>query len=624
MRISYCIPILDRADDLLETLKPNLSENQAFVGNVEFVVAIFDEDDTLLNRLTVTFSEEIASRYLRVHKVAGLKNWHFGKAKNAFGSLIKSDFYSSLDADNFVTSAETLQTLQLIDQFDGYCIIHHFRGDWGDGTCGRITLPRHLYTGIGYDAVFMPRQYDDIDLILSSVCRNRDIVYVSYFKGGALAKGSATKRFLSAEGISVRNIVVSPPDHVAPLNPRGGGYVTQTPKFSLMLKFNQNTSFARNCSEAVTREDYLNAVTEIANRLVDLCSAETLSGLFFDLSDLPSGQERIAASCIPVLSIMRDEDAFLTEWYVHYRDIGASQFLIIDDGSQIAVKERIPFDDVQTVKPFVGTYRTCRTAWLRTLMKVYLSEGQWVITVDADEFLSLPSEFSGDIVNVINKAEEKDQDMVSALLVDMLPTPATIDLMRNGRLKSVIKSFPNNFWKPNGLLVPYALHPAIQWGFGLYWRLSARVDVRNYLFGTVNSLRKIPIFRYRADVRLNQGNHDLKYSGQSGFSPSELWRSGFMLALRHYKLARLFLPGGSETLERKSRKTGVYHPRTTRNMERMMDYDPVAAVASIDPALSIPFNADRVTQIIRPTWTERKVYKAWRKLRRLARKFRSD
>jgi len=283
--LSYCIPIMDRAKDLQATLPHNLDANRSLAGTIEFIVVIFDRDDALLTWLRKEFPAEIESGYLVVKKSTALTEWHFGRAKNAFADILKGQLYSSLDGDNFVSLDESRQILDLYERFGGRFLFHHFSGSWGDGTSGRITLGKELYRSVGYDESFMPRQFDELDLLISVLCTTANIPFITHFDGGFIAKSPMVRRFLKEEGIVVNNVVVHRMNDQAPLNPRNRGYLRKAPLLRLMEEFNRHTCFAKNSASADRKRNYRVQAQECSAQIAALLDDRTASAGKFSLFD---------------------------------------------------------------------------------------------------------------------------------------------------------------------------------------------------------------------------------------------------------------------------------------------------------------------------------------------------
>ena len=165
---------MNRLGDIKGTLAHNLAANKAYRDDVEFLVIEFGSSNEVSDWISSepSFQEALGDGYLRVVTDRDtLDIWHFGRAKNAFRSHLRGQIYSSLDADNFITAAETKWLLDVARKHPLGFVAHHFSGDFGDGTCGRVSMPAPLYRTVGYDPQMFPRQWDELGLMAETMKR---------------------------------------------------------------------------------------------------------------------------------------------------------------------------------------------------------------------------------------------------------------------------------------------------------------------------------------------------------------------------------------------------------------------------------------------------------------------
>src|SRR5690625_510237 len=67
----------------------------------------------------------------------------------------------------------------------------------------------------------------------------------------------------------------------------------------------------------------------------------------------------------------------------------------------------------------------------------------------------------------------------------------------------------------------YRTHPSVRWAFSNFWQKSFKYDLRYHVYGTVDCLRKFPIFIYEDNLKLNQGFHDLVKAGNGSMLESD-------------------------------------------------------------------------------------------------------
>ena len=129
-----------------------------------------------------------------------------------------------------------------------------------------------------------------------------------------------------------------------------------------------------------------------------------------------------------LFAIVRDEDYFLPFFFDHYRKLGIELFVIYDDRSGPATVDFLmaqpdsavlrsdhAYGDTVGVGPYGLPGRLSTT--LKETAPETLLPGRWVLTVDADEFLVLPSGCK-DLVEFIALLERIDQPYATAPMVD--------------------------------------------------------------------------------------------------------------------------------------------------------------------------------------------------------------
>ncbi len=588
--VSFCIPVQDRLAELKATLRKNLDANRPLQASVEFVIANLGPDALLEDHVRRAFAEDLACGYLRIESKPRLDPWHFGRAKNAFADSIAGELYSSLDADNFVSTEETRQILRLHAEHGPKLLIHHFSGNWGDGTCGRVTLPAALYRSIGYDERALPRQYDEMDLIVSALCADAGLTYVSHFPGGALEKSQATATFLGEEGISVNNLVVADLRSERPLNPKRNGYARDGGLLEAMQQFNCSSSLARNARASDRRERHLAQAARGAEAAVlAMDPAATLQCFFHPTSRTPP---RLDERKVPVFACVKDDTFVLEQWHRHYRRIGCGPFFIVDDGSAIPVEETLPYADVHVLRPKVGQYRTCKAPWLMAVMKAVLPEGRWAVTVDADEFADIPSALGGSMPEAVAAAEAAGWSWLPGMLVDMLPSASCQpDSLAS---QSFLDTFDHHLFDGTGDTAAYRASRSIDWAFGSHWPASYCIDARYHLAGTIDVLRKVPVVRFGHDVRLHHGFHDLGTS-TSPKTGHERWRGPLLLPMRHYKLVKLFDALERQRLAEHASLSFVHDHKTTANLRELVAGDRSAAWERLRSMHTVAYDPERFT-----------------------------
>lgn len=584
--ISYCIPVMHRSEEIRETLAANLSDNRSLQRHVEFVVIFFDDERATHDWVRTAFASDISCGYLRLIVSDELKAWHFGRAKNAFKGRLSGEVYSSLDADNFVSVDETRQLLDISNKHGHHFVFHHFSGTWGDGSSGRVSVPSKLYESVGYDANMLPRQYDENDLILSTLIRHPYTTLVRYGSSNHLFSTKLSSTFAREAGHLPRRCqIVDPVKRRAPLNPRGDSYILDNPEVRAMHDFNQHYSYWKNLQPGALRNRYLEHVYKCRHLLIDCLPREKLIPTIISSADSDS-LPKLRADEVCLFSCVKNDHVFLQRFYTHYTSIGISRFFIVDDASDIPVSKTLPYPNVHVFKPQAGTFVTAKALWLEALIKYFVKPDSWVLTVDADEFLDIVPDYRS-ITDLTTDMQTRGVKLVPALSLDMLPNKTSDAPVTATSMESFARDFSDHSAAPGPATTEYTKHASIKWGFGEYADLSWGFDARYHAYGTFDSLRKIPLFRYRPGLHLNQGFHDLHYTDKSLPVGNEIWAGQLILPLRHYKLAKLF----SEHLRADALKLGTsmahspYHPRTAQNIAKIFSGDDGSGIKSL---LSLP------------------------------------
>ena len=375
--VSYCIPVMNRLDDLRSTLATNLSENRDLETYVEFLVIAFGNADGVVDWIRHEFGADLASGYLRVECLDRLDRWHFGRAKNAFKTYMRGAIYSSLDGDNIVTRAETEQLLAIRSDHGRLFLMHHFTGNWGDGTSGRVSLPRELYSLVGYDRFLMPRQYDEMDLILGTLLRFPAVrMLCSDAASSILEISSRSRRYRRDAGIVNRLASVSEVRRVAPENPRGEGYLRSDPVLKAMLSFNAASSLLHNCPRSPGRPDW---ERELATGQADLLNAlepeEAVSMLFERPPDIDG--PGLAIGSATAILFFSEQGATLDRKIVRCFEFGVGHILLVDVSGVPAKIGNLPAN-TRVFCPAVGHVATARGLWVSALARAFVPYGGWI------------------------------------------------------------------------------------------------------------------------------------------------------------------------------------------------------------------------------------------------------
>lgn len=567
-QVSFCIPVMNRLDDIKVTLEKNLLDNIEDKEIVEFIVVSFDKDLSTSSWIRANFKEYIDIGYLKVFDSDILESWHFGKAKNVFKELLSGNIYSSLDADNFTGHRCGKFIFDIFKQNNYQCIIHHFRGNWGDGTCGRVTVPRKDYCDIGYDDKFLPRQWDELDLILSVMLKNKGYKFYHYKNCSILDKSVPMKRFLTNAGVNLQTLEISN-EFVPPLSSKiqyaigtnDDNYVSNNKTLSLSSKFNHLLSFVKNSTDHGLSSLYLRELKDVQNQLLTLVDLQWLESVVFDFSS--NKKPIINEDSLVLVSCVKNPND-LNLWFDHYRKLGVSSFFIIDDGSKLPIIGENYGSDVFVWNPKVGDFKSCKIFWIEILLRYYLLD-KWVLTLDSDEYLEADFDtknYSSFRDWLKSLRDTNAAEYLPAMLLDMVPNPSLLsEFISNESLS--FDDFNCFMYRKSNAPDLYKRHFVARWGYGLFVDLIYKIDIRFRVNQSFDCLRKFPCFIMKSTIHLNQGFHDLFINGVPR-TTLELSNKNILI-IRHFKLYVEYL----RWKESSSFAYDSYHPDTSLNLKKL-------------------------------------------------------
>jgi hypothetical protein len=135
-----------------------------------------------------------------------------------------------------------------------------------------------------------------------------------------------------------------------------------------------------------------------------------------------NGARNQSSRGIPVLCPVRDEITFLPGFLDHYRKMGVSRFLFIDNDSRDGTTEYLLSQQDCLVFHTADSYRAANYAvlWINQIIESLELDG-WLIQVDVDEHLVYPDIENVQIQRFCRSVEEAGFDCVNAAMIDMYP-----------------------------------------------------------------------------------------------------------------------------------------------------------------------------------------------------------
>ncbi|SCZ70037.1 Glycosyl transferase family 2 [Epibacterium ulvae] len=130
----------------------------------------------------------------------------------------------------------------------------------------------------------------------------------------------------------------------------------------------------------------------------------------------------INASSLLCFATMRNERQRLPYYLEHYRRLGITQFLIVDNDSDDGTREYLLDQPDVSLWTTDAPYRSSRFGvdWLTGLQHRY-GRGIWCLTADADEILIYPEWQGRDLHALTAWLDEQGQRAFGAMMLDMYP-----------------------------------------------------------------------------------------------------------------------------------------------------------------------------------------------------------
>lgn len=131
---------------------------------------------------------------------------------------------------------------------------------------------------------------------------------------------------------------------------------------------------------------------------------------------------QIGRDDILVFATMRNESIRLPYYLDHYRKMGVSHFLIVENNSDDTTQSYLAAQPDVSVWTTSASYKASRFGvdWLNWLQNKY-GRGHWCLTVDADEILVLPCDEDRNLRDLTNWLDQRGQPFFAATMLDMYP-----------------------------------------------------------------------------------------------------------------------------------------------------------------------------------------------------------
>ncbi|WP_085864301.1 glycosyltransferase family 2 protein [Pseudooctadecabacter jejudonensis] len=214
-------------------------------------------------------------------------------------------------------------------------------------------------------------------------------------------------------------------------------------------------------------------------------------------------QRDIPPSGVLVFATMRNEMLRLPFWLAHYRQLGVTHFLIVDNGSDDGGAAYLAEQPDVSLWTTDASYKASRFGvdWLTNLQRAY-GVGRWCLTVDADELLVYPDHQTRSLDALTAHLDAQGREALGALMLDMYPkgSVGAVSYARGEDPTHVLNWFDATGYRAK-------LHPV----FGNLW---IQGGVRDRLFfgskpDRAPTLNKTPLVKWRRGYAYVTSTHQI-------------------------------------------------------------------------------------------------------------------
>lgn len=141
-----------------------------------------------------------------------------------------------------------------------------------------------------------------------------------------------------------------------------------------------------------------------------------------DLSEVVDRTDLIRPGAILAFVTVRNEAERLPYFMAHYRALGVSHFLFVDNDSDDGCSEWLAAQPDVSLWRTDASYRAARFGmdWLQYLLMRH-GHGHWCVTVDADELLVYPSHDTRPLPALTAWLDDQNLPALGALMLDLYP-----------------------------------------------------------------------------------------------------------------------------------------------------------------------------------------------------------
>ncbi len=131
----------------------------------------------------------------------------------------------------------------------------------------------------------------------------------------------------------------------------------------------------------------------------------------------------LKAGDVALISVVRNEALRLPVFFEHYRKLGVTRFLMIDNNSEDATPDQLLAEPLADIFHTAASYRDscCGIYWLNGVARA-LCQGHWTLMADADELFVYSGMETHDLRALGEWLDANGQDRVLAPMIDVYPS----------------------------------------------------------------------------------------------------------------------------------------------------------------------------------------------------------
>lgn len=142
---------------------------------------------------------------------------------------------------------------------------------------------------------------------------------------------------------------------------------------------------------------------------------------------------KVGPNDVVVVCLVRDGTEYIDEFLSHYRALGVSHIVFLDNGSTDGTRLKLESNQGVSVFTTLAPYKVYKDVMKRWLVTRF-GPNNWVLCVDIDEFFDYPFRDCLPLEEFLRYLNEKSVNAVVAQLLDLFPSTAlTLETSKNWR-----------------------------------------------------------------------------------------------------------------------------------------------------------------------------------------------